>query len=324
MEQIKTNSITIDEAKEYAILVAKKELCCNVNKAEYLGGGSFGYAYKLDIDIPPYTIVMKACRCDNMCQREAFELNLLSNDSLIHIPDVYFTYSKDKDIPIDFLCMEYIKGTDCFTDLSKLLLSKSKKREFADKVTSAMYVWHSKTNDNFGPIQNPIYDSWLDYYKPLAFDILQTARSMVNNGKLEPYFLDVMELAWDNFDYIFSEKIECASLIHGDLNVMNIMADENLNPIAIIDPLESKWADAEFDLFQLKNLTGNAFGLYKMYKSKYPTSKNCDLKVVFYAMYHEIYCYICSGRRTKFNHLRCLWQLKRELRKSKLLKIKRN
>lgn len=318
MEQIKTNPITIDEAKQFAILVAKKELCCNVITVEYLGGGSFGYAYKIDIDISPYTIVMKACRCDNMCQRETLELKLLAEDSLIQIPKVYFTYLKDNISPIDFICMEYVKGKNCFNSFSKLFLSKAKKREFADKVTSAMYAWHSKINEKFGPIQNPIYNDWLEYYKPLAFDVLQTARSMVNERKLEAYFLDVMELAWSNFDYIFSEKVENARLIHGDLNVMNIMADDNLNPVAIIDPLESKWADAEFDLFQLKNLTGNAFGLYEMYKSKYPTSKNCDLKVAFYAMYHEIYCYISSGRRTKINHLRCLIQLKKEMRKAGL------
>lgn len=320
MEQVKTNSITIDEAKQVAIAVVEKELLCNVKAIEYLGGGSFGYAYKTDIDIPPYSVVMKACRCDNMCEREAYELKTLSQDSLIHIPEVYFTYLKDDTTPVDFICMEYIKGKDCFTDFSKLLLSKSKKRKFADKVTSAMYVWHSKTNDKYGPIQNPIYDNWLDYYKPFAFDVLQTARNMVEDGRLESYFLNVMELAWDNFDFIFSEKVERACLIHGDLNVMNIMADDKLNPVAIIDPLESKWADVEFDLFQLKNLTGNVFGLYKTYKSKYPTSKNCDLKVAFYAMYHEIYCYISSGRRTKINHLRCLLNLNKELKKANLIK----
>lgn len=320
MEQTKINPITIESAKQLAINVIKKEFVCNVKSIKYLGGGSFGYAYKVDIDVSPYTAVMKACRCDNMCEREAFELKLLAKDSLIHIPKVYFTYLKDDIIPIDFICMEYINGKNCFTDFSKLFLSKSKKREFADKVTSAMYVWHSKTNEKFGSIQNPTFDEWLDFYKPFAFDILQSAGKMVKDGRLEPYFLRTMERAWDNFDYIFSEKVECASLIHGDLNVMNIITDDNLNPIAIIDPLESKWADAEFDLFQLKNLTGNTFGLYEMYKSKYPTSKNCDLKVAFYAMYHEIYCYISSGRRTKINHLRCLLQLKKELKRSNLNK----
>ena len=49
MERIKINSITIDEAKKHAVFVVKKELCCNVNKVQYLGGGSFGYIYKVDM-----------------------------------------------------------------------------------------------------------------------------------------------------------------------------------------------------------------------------------------------------------------------------------
>ena len=50
MERIKINSITIDEAKKHAVFVVKKELCCNVNKVQYLGGGSFGYIYKVLTD----------------------------------------------------------------------------------------------------------------------------------------------------------------------------------------------------------------------------------------------------------------------------------
>lgn len=315
MEQIKVNKITIEEAKQFAKNAVSEKMNCNITNVQYLGGGSFGYAYKVDIDKSPFCVVAKVCRCDNMCECEAFELQTLAKDSIIHIPCVYFTYLKNEEIPVDILCMEYVEGKDCFTDFSKLFLSKSKKREFADKVTSAMHIWHTKTNDKFGAIQTPVYDNWLDYYKPFAFDILQTTRKLVAQGKYEAYILKQMERAWNNFDFIFSEKVEKACLIHGDLNVMNILADENLNPTAIIDPLESKWADVEFDLFQLKNLTGNAFGLYEMYKSKYETSNNCDLKVAFYAMYHEVYCYIISGGRTKINHLLCYRQLKKELNK---------
>lgn len=35
---------------------------------------------------------------------------------------------------------------------------------------------------------------------------------------------------------------------------------------AIIDPLNSMYADKEYDLFQLNNLTGPCFHLYKTYK----------------------------------------------------------
>lgn len=316
--QAEINPLTHKEAEKFAVIIAEKELKSKVRKIKYLGGGSFGYAYRADIDRQPYTVVMKAYKRCGICEREAFELKKLSEKSLIHIPKVYFTYLKDDISPVDFICMEYIKGKNCFTDIKKLFASKKKKRDFALRVTEAMYCWHSRTNEKFGPVMKPVYKEWLDFYKPLAFDILQDAEKMVKKGKLEEYFLKTMKKAWDSFDFIFSEKVKQPGLIHGDLNVMNIIADKNLNPTAVIDPFQSMWADTEFDLFQLKSLTGNAFDLYKTYKEKYPVSEKCDLKTAFYALYHEIYSYINSGRRTKLNHLRCLFQLKREMKKAGL------
>lgn len=119
-----------------------------------------------------------------------------------------------------------------------------------------------------------------------------------------------------NFDYIFSEPVKEASLIHGDLNVMNVMSDKRLNITAIIDPLECKWADKEFDLFQLRNLTGECFGLYEAYKRKYPVSEKCDLKCAFYAVYHEVYCLISTGTNTEIILAAAVKRLKRELKKA--------
>lgn len=124
-----------------------------------------------------------------------------------------------------------------------------------------------------------------------------------------------MQTAWENFDYIFSEPVKEASLIHGDLNVMNVMSDKRLNITAIIDPLECKWADKEFDLFQLRNLTGECFGLYEAYKRKYPVSEKCDLKCAFYAVYHEVYCLISTGTNTEIILAAAVKRLKRELKK---------
>lgn len=187
--------------------------------------------------------------------------------------------------------------------------------KLCDKVTSALNVWHNKTNDKFGFIEDAHFDKWLDFYKPFAYDILKTARGLSANGKLESKVLFVMESAWDAFDIIFTEEVEKASLIHGDMNVMNILADKDLNLVAVIDPLESKWADKEYELFQLRNLTGDKFGLYDMYKKKYPVSKNCDIKTAFYALYHEVYCYIISGNKVNFILMPLVKRMKKELEK---------
>ena len=297
MEQRNTRPVTREQAMTYAKTVLERQTGCRVEEIRFIGGGSFGLVYLARTDRPPYDAVMKGFRCEGLCGREAEELRLLSRDSLVKVPEVYFTFSETPEIPMDFLCMEKADGTNCFTDFGKLLLPRRTKAAFADAVTSAARHWHEQTNGSFGPIGAPVYDTWLGYYRPFAEEILEEARQMAAAGRLGKRALADMERGWARFDDIFSEPVETACLIHGDLNVMNVMADKKLNVTAIIDPLESKWADPEYELFQMRNLTGDLFGLYETYKRKYPVSKNCDVKTAFYALYHEVYTYILTGSR---------------------------
>lgn len=315
MKQKEIRPFNKNEAKAYAIKALENKYECKVNSIKFIGGGSFGYVYKVDIDKEPYTVIMKACRTEGICEREAQELALLGADTLIKIPKVLFVCLATAEIPIDFICMEFVEGTNCFTDFAKLLNSKKTKQKFADEITTVIHHWHEQTNDKFGLIGNAVYDEWLDFYKPFAYEILECARDLAKSGKLEKKVIYTMEKAWSAFEYIFSEKVETASLIHGDMNVMNIMSDKHLKPLAIIDPLESKWADKEYELFQLRNLTGEMFGLYDTYKAKYPVSEKCDIKTAFYSLYHEVYCYIISGIKVDFILMPLVKRMNKELRK---------
>ena len=297
MEQRTLRAVSSKQARAFAKVVLEREWACQVKDIRFLGGGSFGFVYAAVIDRAPGTVVMKGFRCAGLCAREASELRLLGQTSAVKVPSVYFTADETPDIPMDFLCMEKVDGTNCFTDVSKLLCSRREKQRFADEVTTALHRWHTQTNDKFGLIGNAVYDSWLDFYRPFAADILDEARRMHKAGRLERRAMRAMERGWANFDKIFAEPVPQACLIHGDLNVMNIMTDKKLHLTAIIDPLESKWADPEYELFQLRNLTGNCFKLYETYKQKYPVSENCDVKTAFYALYHEVYAYILTGSR---------------------------
>lgn len=297
MKQKERCAVSVRQAEAYAKTVLMREFSSAVTSIRFIGGGSFGFVYEATLDREPHTAIIKGFRCAGMCAREASELRLLAKDSIVKVPEVYFTFTETREIPMDFLCMEKISGTDCFTDFAKLLLPKKTKDAFADAVTSAARHWHEQTGDKFGPIGNAVSDTWFDFYKPFAEEILVEARRMASEGRLEKQALSAMERGWAQFDVIFSEPVEKACLIHGDLNVMNIMADKKLNVTAIIDPLESKWADPEYELFQMRNLTGNLFGLYDTYKRKYRVSNNCDVKTAFYALYHEVYTYIITGSR---------------------------
>lgn len=68
-----------------------------------------------------------------------------------------------------------------------------------------------------------------------------------------------------------------------------------------------------------ENLNGDFFNLYNTYKAKYPVSKNVDLKCAFYAVYHEIYCFISSGSHTEIILKTAVNRLHKEFKKAGLL-----
>lgn len=316
MELRNVKNVSKEEAKSAALYVLEKAMSCRVQSLHYLGGGSFGFVWCAEIDKSPYKLVMKACRTEGMCEREAQELRILRKHCPIPVPQVYFTALSDENTPLDFICMECMPGKDCFTNLSFLFLSDTKKNAFAEAVTAAMHTVHSVTNDKFGLVSDPKYADWFSFYKPFALDVLETARGLCAEKKLEARVVTVMERAWNAFDFIFSEPVPTASLIHGDLNVMNILADKNLTPTAIIDPLESRWADKEYDLFQLRNLTGDRFGLYETYKKNYSVSEKVDMKTAFYGLYHEVYAYILSGKKENLILMPLVRRMHQELKKA--------
>lgn len=69
----------------------------------------------------------------------------------------------------------------------------------------------------------------------------------------------------------------------------------NKKEICFIDPLNSAYADAEYDLFQFDNLTGKRFFLRETYTEKYGASRYCAQKLAFYGLWNEVFCYIKSG-----------------------------
>jgi fructosamine-3-kinase len=299
MESIPAQNIDRRIGASYAKLAAERALKSTALNASYLGGGSFGMAYKVELEGKPYVAVVKLCKSEGMCEEEALGLRTLKKNTSMHIPEVYFTRLADADIPADCLCMEFIEGVNALKP-SFLFYPKRKKQAFANSVIDSMLEYHTCTNAKFGPLVHPVYDTWMDFYRPFAKDVFFTAQKLRGEKKLDSFIADTMEAAWAKFDAIFAEPVLRPALLHGDLNVMNIMVEQkSFTPVAFIDPLNAMYGDREFDLFQLNNLTGKAYGLYDLYKSKYPVSKNCDIKCAFYGLWNEISVFIKTGKMFK-------------------------
>lgn len=294
VERVEAIPLDKNTAIQYVKEIVKEQVGQAVAEIKYLGGGSFGLAFCVKF-ADGKKIVVKLLRAEDMLEKEVYDLRLLSTHCPIKIPQILFVKKADEKIPVDCYGMEMIEGKSALMSFKMLFWSKRKRLDFADKVTSALHEIHCQTNEKFGDTLNPDCETWLDYYKPFAQAVLDKAEEMYKEKALSKKIISAMRSAWEKFDVIFSEEVNEACLIHGDLNVANIMVDKGSRLCGLIDPLNSAYADREYDLFQFDNMTGKRFYLRETYTRKYGASKYCDAKCAFYGLWNEVYCYIKSG-----------------------------
>lgn len=286
-------------ARAYALKAAALHTGEKTVKAKYLGGGSFGRAFDLTLGGGRH-IIVKLLRARDMLNKEVGDLAQLGEISALRMPKVLFTHAASDAVPVDCYGMEKIPGKPAMLAFGMLVMSKKRRRAFAEQVAAAAHAFHERKSDRFGDAAAPEYAEWLDFYKPYAQKVLAKAEALHAEGQLDAAIIMTMRAAWRKFDVIFEEKVTEACLIHGDLNVGNIMVGKHYGITGIIDPLNSMYADREYELFQFNNITGKRFDLCEVYKSKYGASKRCDQKLAFYALWHEVYCYIKAGVLVNF------------------------
>ncbi|HIT27351.1 MAG TPA: phosphotransferase [Candidatus Ornithoclostridium excrementipullorum] len=293
-ERIQQISVDKKTGAVYAARAAESMLGVKPSSVGYLGGGSFGRAF--GIKYAGGEAVIKLLADPGMMSKETFDLTLLGDACPVPMPKVLFAREPDESVPVACYGMEKIEGGCALTSLRLWLSSKKKKAAFADAVTSALHTIHSRTADKFGDSRDPAYDTWLGFYRPFAEQVLNAARKdeIFSDG-----IISVMDGAMEKFDTVFEEEIDRACLIHGDLNIANIMV-KGSRLTGFIDPLNSMYADREYDLFQFDNIGGRHFGLSAAYREKYGASRRFAEKLAFYGLWNEVWCSIKVGHVINF------------------------
>ena len=293
--------------------IISEKLNKKAEKIKFIGGGSYGRVYKT-VFSNGETIAIKAYRIQGSQHEEAQQLKLLSVNTSVEMPEVLFTY---EDTETAILAMSFIEGQNVLNPFF-LFKSKQQKQKFADDVISGMLEWHGVTNEKFGLLANPVYDSWYDFYKSeMQEPWLRGLEKLSDSGKFSRKNLKLLKKASEIFDCVCPED-KTPVLIHGDLNIMNIMADpKSLKLTAFIDPCGSMWADREYDLFQLRNMWGDAYGLYEKYKQKYELSEFADFRVAYYGAMNEAHCRLGGGLIMPLWETLCNNRLRKEINKLK-------
>ncbi len=271
--------------------VVAEKLETTVTKLKFIGGGSNGKVYSVMTD-DNRKFAVKAFRIKGAMQRESNQMIMLREHTKTQMPEVLFLY---EDSETALMGMSFIEGKNVLNPLF-VFKSKAKKEMFANAVIDTMLEWHSVTAEKFGDMTNPLYDNWREYYineKQKPF--LEGLSKLADNGKFSKKNLTLLKEATEIFNNLPDESGKPV-LIHGDLNIMNIMADpKSLELIGIIDPSGSIYTDREYDLFQLRNMWGDFFGLYDTYKRKYQLSKYADFRVAYYGAMNEASCRLSGG-----------------------------
>ncbi len=290
--------------------IAEKNLQCKISGLKFIGGGSFGKVYKCT-KADGETVILKAYFVNGMEKTEAEQLDILGANTRVKMPKVYFTYNDDN---VALLCMSFIEGKNVL-DTSFLLKSNALKQSFANEVIDGMSDWHRVSGDKFGYLGNASYDSWNEFYiAEKAERDLNALKKLAEGGKFSRKNYNLLCRGLDIFKEINAEP-EKPVLIHGDLNIMNIMADpDTMKLTGFIDPCGTMWADPEYDLFQFLNMWGNAYKLYDTYKSKHNVTEHCDFKVAFYGALHE------NSMRLKGGITVPVWEIQNNLRLKNAMK----
>ena len=296
--------------------ITKSQMKREVTDLKFIGGGSFGKVFK-GVLPDGKIIILKVYRIKGMNKNEAKQLAVLSKSTSVPMPEVFFTYNDDR---IEMMAMSFIEGSNALNPLF-LLKSRAEKQAFAESVISGMLEFHSVTNNKFGPVDNPTYDSWLRYYdENVLTPKLNGLKELTEKGKYNKKKYETLVKAAEFYKENVKEPEE-AVLIHGDLNIMNIMADrKTMKLFGFIDPCNTLWADREYDLFQLLNMWGSSFYLYETYKEKCRLSKYADFKIAFFGAVNEAGCLLTSGVHMPLWEILCFNRLKKEMKKLGLIK----
>lgn len=271
--------------------VVVEKLGTTVTIIKFIGGGSNGKVYYVETN-DNRKFVVKAFRIKGAMQKEANQTIMLSKHTKTKMPEVLFLH---EDNETALMGMTFLEGKNVLNPLF-VFKSKEKKNKFANDVVDTMLEWHSVTAEKFGNMENPIYDSWRDFYiteKQKPF--LEGLSKLADSGKFSKKTLAFLKEATEIYNNLPDESGKPV-LIHGDLNIMNIMAEpKSLELIGIIDPSGSIYTDREYDLFQLRNMWGDAFGLYDTYKRKCKLSEYADFRVAYYGAMNEASCRLSGG-----------------------------
>ena len=275
--------------KAEVISLVEENLKCRILGFEKIGRGASAEVYNVIVDLPQGVIAVKVCKNTKLAFDEYERINFISSRVDCKLPKLYFV-AKSDDCGV--LAMQFFEGCEASAK-SLLFMLKPNKEKLANEIIDNLIKIHSVHSDKFGPVENAVYDTWLDYYGKFANKIADfSQKSDVPNIVKEA----VCE-GLNSLPKLFGGNTGDPTLIHGDYWMPNFIINPQKGKlVGVVDPFNVMWAEPEYELFGLTVGCGKRLQLYDIYKSKVKTSLYCDAKLELYALFNELYWYKTLGK----------------------------
>lgn len=264
----------------------KERLGLDAEKISPSGKGASGSVYRTVCDAGRRIMAVKISSHPELMRQEYEMLSFLRARTESKIPEVYFFDEREGR---GIIAMEFIDGV---SGSDRSLLLRPHKRHLAESIVDNLITLQKAKGEKFGPFDNPVYDSWQEYYRELSEEIYSFSLSKHKEKALDSRVMKAVELSCKSLDLILGSETCTPTLIHGDYWMPNFIIDKkSMELLCAVDPFNVMWAEPEYELFAMTVGYGKRLHLYELYKSKVPVSENCDMKLEMYALYSELLWY---------------------------------
>ena len=270
------------------------------------GKGFYGRVFKVTLPLAPYVLSVKLFDHPRYMLMQAREQGFMHSLGVVKVPAVFHVFqSQDTNA----LVMEWAEGEN----LGQMPLPNQSTRDvIAWDVVGQAVALHGVTNPTYGYLSGKQYPTWQAFYCDLSRQMLDRITSASDRGLLDKAYLNLMTYAYGRFDEIFSEQVVAPSLIHGDLNIGNVIVQDDAVS-ALIDPMGVMWGDRELELFQFECSGSDKYDLLEKYFSIITPSKKFELKNAYYKTFAEANHYARIDHPQDDNLLEFLAQLERTI-----------
>lgn len=223
-----------------------------ITKIAPLGAGEFNAVYEITADkayvlkIAPNQNTPVMTYEKDMMQTEVYWYDIIRNNTDIRVPEVYYTDFSKTLIPSDWFIMEKLEGKQ----RNEISIDKT---EIEKKTAQMVAQIHKIKNDEYGYIQNQLYDNWYDALTNMIKNLLLDAQRMHKKSKRGEKLLAYAE----KYKSILM-SVPCCMVNYDiwDPNVICRYNENNEIEFQWIDPERSFWGDRIFDFMCLGNIIG--------------------------------------------------------------------